>query len=176
MNNVWIPPNRTFFPKIRNWVTKIIFFQHGRIKTYPNHFSPKILGQKFNLTSIFHFNQVNNNWITQKLCVKDMLCNQCMLFCLKMFLHGLHAQNIDQKSGIVEQNFEFLAHCAKPVYTLLPEAMLWMVGRKLVSQLMQQCVNIYGYLNLQSTWKTTKSVLLICMSRNIRTVWQRSLE
>lgn len=68
-----------------------------------------------------------------------------------MFLHGLHAQNIDQKSGIVEQNFEFLAHCAKPVYTLLPEAMLWMVGRKLVSQLMQQCVNIYGYLNLQST-------------------------
>lgn len=61
------------------------------------------------------------------------------------------AQNFDQKIGIVEQNIELLAHCAKPVYTLLPEAMLWMVGRKLVSQLMQQCVNIYGYLNLQST-------------------------
>ena len=70
-----------------------------------------------------------------------------------MFLHRLYAQNFDRKAviGIVEQNFEFLAHCAKPVYTLLPEAMLWMVGRKLVSQLMQQCVNIYGYLNLQST-------------------------
>ena len=62
-------------------------------------------------------------------------------------------ENFDRKAviEIVEQNFEFLAHCAKPVYTLLPEAMLWMVGRKLVSQLMQQCVNIYGYLNLQST-------------------------
>ena len=70
-----------------------------------------------------------------------------------MFLHGLFAQNCNRKAliGLVEQSFEFLAHCAKPEYTLLPEAMLWMVGRKLVSQLMQQCVNIYGYLNLQST-------------------------
>ena len=71
-----------------------------------------------------------------------------------MFLHGLYVKNFDGKAviGIVEHILrKFLAHCAKPVYTLLPEAMLWMVGRKLVSQLMQQCVNIYGYLNLQST-------------------------